>query len=145
MKDVYSKPVSPELDRDEKQHYKVVSVSPDAIPGNFVAKYEVLDDEKGEFFPFEIRIPADAGPEHEAFKAVFTHVALLYSRKEDILSYGYKIIHGIISDLFKQTKKEAPKKTPAAKAAKPAASAEEDKSSADDATGGKSENTEKNE
>jgi hypothetical protein len=109
--DVYSKPVSLELDRNPIQHYKVESVKPDEFdPEVFVAKYEVLDDEKKSFYPFEIRVPKNALPESDSWKPVFDSVSNLYSRKEDKLTYGYKIMQLIIDEIYKQTKQAPPKK-----------------------------------
>ena len=63
MRDVYNKPVSLEMNREERAHYRIVSVEPDQGDGNlFIAKYEILDDEHGEFFPFELRVPKDVKP-----------------------------------------------------------------------------------
>ncbi len=114
MRDVYSKPVSLELNSEPIQHYRIESVKQDEFDSNtFIAKYEVLDDEKKTFYPFEVRVPKVAVPEGPYWKPIFESVGVLYSRKEDRLTYGYKIIQLIIDDIYKQTKVAPPKKSPA--------------------------------
>ena len=64
MLDVYSKPISLELNRDLIQHYRIESVMPDEFDSEvFIAKYEVFDDEKKAFYPFEVRVPKAVCPE----------------------------------------------------------------------------------
>ncbi len=112
MKDVYEKPVSPEMDRALLLHYRVNSVAPDPADGaRFIAKYEVLNDEDGKFYPFEIVLPRDVDVTGEYWKPIFDSVGLFYSRREDILTYGYRIIQFIFDEIFKQTKEAPPKKT----------------------------------
>ncbi|MEP0813579.1 MAG: hypothetical protein HRF49_02800 [bacterium] len=115
MRDVYKKPVSLEMDREERVHYRILSVSPDGASNLFIAKYELLDDERNTFFQFELRVPADVEAVASYWQPLFEQVGTLYERKEDVLAYGYRIKQAIIEAIFKQTKKEAPKKTPAAK------------------------------
>ena len=106
MRDVYKKPVSLEMNREVRAHYRIISVEPDPGDGNlFIAKYEILDDEDREFYPFELRVPKDVKPEGEYWKALFEQVGELYGRREESLTYGYKIKQLIFEAIFKQTKK----------------------------------------
>lgn len=111
MKDVYEKPVSPEMDRALLLHYRVKSVAPDpSDAAHFIAKFEVLNDEDGKFYPFEIILPRDIDVTGDYWKPVFESVGLFYSRREDILTYGYRIVQFIFDEIFKQTKEAPPKK-----------------------------------
>ena len=116
MRNVYDRPVSLELDLKPRLRSRIVSVEPDALDSNyFVAKYEVLNDDRNEYYPFELRVPKDASPGLECWDSVFESVKSFYSRKEDILTYGYRITQQIIEEIFKQTKKAPPKKEAAEK------------------------------
>jgi len=108
------------MDRELRLHYRVDSVLPDEHDENqFIAKYRILDDDRNEYFPFEIRVPKDVSPAGEYWQPVFEAVEQFYSRKEDILTYSYKIIRLVIEQIFKQTKKAPPKKVPTAKTPNP--------------------------
>jgi hypothetical protein len=111
LKNVYERPISLELGLEPKLRCRVISVEPDALgAGYFIAKYEVLNDDKDEFYQFEIRVPKEAEPSMECWISVFDSVRSFYSRKEDVLTYSYKLIQQIIDLIFKQTKKAPPKK-----------------------------------